>query len=517
MRGRQWLWRGGAAAMLALLLGGGSGLDDGLAQSPPMGWRSWNQFGLFINQSLMEQQYEALADRSRMVDGLPTSLLDLGYQHAAIDDGWQLCDSGPGGTGFHNATGYPNVNSTRFPSMAAMTAKARSLGLRAGWYENNAHCADHEYGSYNGLVRSTLEFGFEGIKMDRAGRMTNASEVAALFNASGARILQENNDAKAHRGVGGGVVCPMHFFRTGLDIRPTHGSVVKGMQSVRQYNEGGLTGPGCWAHADMLAVGVTEPQPPGAKHICSTATARCSLNWTEMRSNFGAWCVISNPLVLAMDLRNKSALDWVWPIISNREAIAVNQQWSGDSGRLLAQSSAVVTLSNCGSGTPCQLPQWMVWSKALPPPHGRPQSSRAALFLLNNNDASTQVLASLLGVRGLGACGSAGCSVRDVWDRSDLPVTRGDGLVSAALVSPGALCPAHARCCACRLIALSTTFVPAGPPRLGAVCGDLSLAAGAAARPGTSRGPLRHAKRALRFKAARQPAVGRQGPAGEQL
>ena len=58
----------------------------------------------------------------------------------------------------------------------------------------------------------------------------------------------------------------MHFFRTGLDIRPTHGSVLKGMESVRRYNEEGLTGPGCWAHADMLAVGVTVPQPPGALH-----------------------------------------------------------------------------------------------------------------------------------------------------------------------------------------------------------------------------------------------------------
>ena len=41
----------------------------------------------------------------RLVDGRPTSLLDLGYQHAAIDDGWQACGSGPGGVGFHNASG----------------------------------------------------------------------------------------------------------------------------------------------------------------------------------------------------------------------------------------------------------------------------------------------------------------------------------------------------------------------------------------------------------------------------
>ena len=81
-------------------------------------------------------------------------------------------------------------------SHAYMQAKARSLGLKAGWYENNCHCADHKYGTYAGLVRSTLDFGFQGLKMDRAGLMKNASEVSALLNASGVHVLQENNDAK---------------------------------------------------------------------------------------------------------------------------------------------------------------------------------------------------------------------------------------------------------------------------------------------------------------------------------
>ena len=130
------------------------------------------------------------------------------------------------------------------------------------------------------------------------------------------------------------------------------------------------------------------------------------------------------------------------PIITNKEAIAVNQQWSGDSGRLLAQSSALVTLPNCGAGTPCKVPQWMVWCKALPPlpsnaqgNHSTAQSSRAAVFLLNNDHAPGNVSTSLLSVLGLGPCGSEGCSVRDVWNKSNLPVTHGDGLVSAVLVS----------------------------------------------------------------------------------
>jgi hypothetical protein len=61
-----------------------------------MGFRTWNQFGILVNQTLMEQIYDALADKSRQVDGKPTSLLELGYNHAGIDDGWQKCNSGEG-------------------------------------------------------------------------------------------------------------------------------------------------------------------------------------------------------------------------------------------------------------------------------------------------------------------------------------------------------------------------------------------------------------------------------------
>jgi hypothetical protein len=35
--------------------------------------------------------------------------------------------------------------------------------------ENNCHCSDHRFGTYEGLVRATRAFGFQGIKMDRAG------------------------------------------------------------------------------------------------------------------------------------------------------------------------------------------------------------------------------------------------------------------------------------------------------------------------------------------------------------
>ena len=43
------------------------------------GWRSWNFFACEIDAGVFERQVDALVDRSRTVNGKPTSLADLGY------------------------------------------------------------------------------------------------------------------------------------------------------------------------------------------------------------------------------------------------------------------------------------------------------------------------------------------------------------------------------------------------------------------------------------------------------
>jgi hypothetical protein len=120
-----------AALACASLAPTGLAIDNGLGIVPSRGWRSWNEFGDDINQATIEAQMEALASRRRTVGGKPTSLADLGFRDAGIDDGWQMCNSH--GQGFHNASGYPIVNESRFPDLRAMTAKAAKLGLTAGW------------------------------------------------------------------------------------------------------------------------------------------------------------------------------------------------------------------------------------------------------------------------------------------------------------------------------------------------------------------------------------------------
>ena len=178
----------------------------------------------------------------------------------------------------------------------------------------------------------------------------------------------------------------------------------------------------------MLEVGVSAPQPPGAKHRCQKANVPCEMNSTEWITHFSAWAITSSPLVLGMDLRDEVALQRAWPIISNKHALDINAAWAGDSGRLLTQSEESTHVPNCGSGSGCELPLFLVWSKALPTFMAAAGArSAAAMLLMNNGDAALNVSSSLGGVRGLGACDAGKCTSRDVWAEtlSEEPVVGG--------------------------------------------------------------------------------------------
>lgn len=108
-----------------------------------------------------------MTSRHNAVDGVPTSLLELGYSTVGLDDAWQQCGSyGPEGYTYHDAQGIPVVDLTRFPSLSNMTAYARSLGLKAGWYANNCICKETKCSDekcYAGDVNALLAYGFEGL------------------------------------------------------------------------------------------------------------------------------------------------------------------------------------------------------------------------------------------------------------------------------------------------------------------------------------------------------------------
>lgn len=48
---------------------------------------------------------------------------------------------------------------------------------------------------------------------------------------------------------------------------------------------------------------------------------------------------VYSPLVLGFDLTNRTLYDELYPIIANKRVISINQQWAGNSGVLVANSS----------------------------------------------------------------------------------------------------------------------------------------------------------------------------------
>jgi len=108
------------------------------------------------------------------------------------------------------------------------------------------------------------------------------------------------------------------FFRTSGDISPSWNSWFNNLQTVIKFLDynNPLSRPGCWAYPDMLEVGNIA-------------------NYNEGRAHFGAWVIVSAPLILGFDLTNSTKMDSVWNIITNTEALAVSQTWVGHPGMLL--------------------------------------------------------------------------------------------------------------------------------------------------------------------------------------
>ena len=95
-----------------------------------MGWNTWNTFGQDINEALIRETADAMAD---------TGLRDAGYQYLVIDDCWSEKQRDP-------STGKIIPDHVRFPNgMKAVSDYVHSKGLKFGMYScaGVRTCADY--------------------------------------------------------------------------------------------------------------------------------------------------------------------------------------------------------------------------------------------------------------------------------------------------------------------------------------------------------------------------------------
>ena len=121
---------------------------EGLADTPPMGWSTWNKFGCNVDERMVREMADALVE---------SGLAEAGYVYLNIDDCWHASE--------RDADGFPQCDPERFPSgMKALADYVHSKGLKLGIYSDAGRrtCAGR-FGSFGHEYQDALQYARWGI------------------------------------------------------------------------------------------------------------------------------------------------------------------------------------------------------------------------------------------------------------------------------------------------------------------------------------------------------------------
>ena len=284
---------------------------QGLAQTPPMGWNSWNKFACNVSEELIHETADAMVS---------SGMKDAGYEYVVIDDCWQVS---------RDSLGFIVADPKKFPSgIKALADYIHSKGLKFGIYScagaqtcgGRPASRGHEYQD----AITYAKWGVDYLKFDwcnteninAKGAYTTMSN--ALFSAGRPIVfsLCEWGDNKPWlwaKEVG-------HLWRTTGDIYNCfdcvndHGTwkswgvmqIIDKQEGLRQY-----AGPGHWNDPDMLEVGN-------------------GMSVNQDRAHFTMWCMLAAPLISGNDLRSMS--QQTLAVLANKEVIAIDQDSLGVQG-----------------------------------------------------------------------------------------------------------------------------------------------------------------------------------------
>jgi len=349
------------ATSVILLTPAASGQSSAsLAQTPPMGWNSWNKFGCNVSDKLIREMADAMVS---------SGMQAAGYQYVNIDDCWQVS---------RDASGTIVADPTRFPEgMKALADHVHSKGLKLGLYTDaGTGTCEKRPGSLNHEdqdAKTYASWGIDYVKIDWCNSEGLDPEVQyAKFR-----------DALARSGrpivfsiCNWGVKTPWRWgpttgnlWRTTGDINDTYDRM-----TLIGFGQNGLekfAGPGHWNDPDMLEVG------------------NGGMKRDEYRTHMALWAILAAPLLAGNDLRSMSPE--TKELLMNSEVLAVDQDAKGVQGRRVWQEGPLE-----------------IWVKPL-------ADGSQAVGLFNRSESPTKMT---LDLKSIGAPASA--KLRDLLDQKDL-------------------------------------------------------------------------------------------------
>jgi alpha-galactosidase len=280
-----------------------AGTPNGLAQTPPMGWNSWNKFACNIDETIVRAQADAMVS---------SGMHDAGYQYIVIDDCWQ---------GARDADGNIQPDPQRFPSgIKALADYVHAKGLKFGIYSDagDKTCGGRpaSRGHEEADAKQYAAWGVDYLKYDWCNTEGMDAQAAYLkmsqaLAASGRPIVfsmcewGDNRPWLWARNIG-------NLWRTTGDIydgwegkHPNGYSI--GMLNILDMQAGLETyaGPGHWNDPDMMEVG------------------NGGMTDAEYRAHFSLWAILAAPLIAGNDMAKMSKETNT--ILTSREVIAVDQ------------------------------------------------------------------------------------------------------------------------------------------------------------------------------------------------
>ncbi len=282
-----------------------------VAQTPPMGWNSWNHFNCDINEAKIRGAADAMA---------ASGMKAAGYQYIVIDDCWQKS---------RDENGFIVADAARFPSgIKALADYIHSKGLKFGIYSDaGLETCGHHPGSRGHEYQDAKTYARWGVDYLKYDWCSTGSDNAQADYTVMAMALRDSGRDIVFSMCEWGTAKPWewasdvgHLWRTTGDISDAWVKNEKskpwerGVLDILDLQVGleSFAGPGHWNDPDMLEVG------------------NGGMTATEYKAHFSLWAMLAAPLIAGNDLSNMTPE--THDILTNADVIAVDQDALGVEG-----------------------------------------------------------------------------------------------------------------------------------------------------------------------------------------